>query len=97
MMDMANGNVNGAHTKEKIMRLLKERPLGLTIRDISTALSIHRQTIAKYLLVMEAEGRVHRRVVGSASLHYPKEAFEDATAGKASKEKTAKKRKAKER
>ena len=89
---MANGNGNGTDTKEKIMRLLRERPLGLTIRDISAVLGIHRQTIAKYLLVLEAEGRVHRRVVGSASLHYPKESFDSAVSGSSTK-KQRKKRK----
>ena len=73
---MANGNVSGKETKERIMGLLKARPVGLTILDIAKALGIHRQTIAKYLLVLEAEGKVHRRVIGSATIHYPKDVYE---------------------
>jgi response regulator of citrate/malate metabolism len=78
---MANGNGNGKETKERIMSLLNKRPVGLTIRDIAQAIGAHRQTVAKYVLVLEAEGRIHRRVVGSASLHYPKEAFDNAING----------------
>ena len=78
---MANGKGNGKETKEKIMDLLYERPLGLTIQDVAEAIGVHRQTVAKYILVLEAEGRVHRRVVGSATLHYPKEVFEKSVGG----------------
>jgi len=65
-------NGNGDALKEKIVKTLQEQPIGLTIRDLSRTIGAHRQTIAKYVLVLEAEGLIHRRVVGSAALHYPK-------------------------
>ena len=68
-------NDNGDVIKKKIMEVLKERPVGLTILDLAAAVEAHRQTVAKYLLVLEAEGLVHRRRVGSAVLHYPKDVF----------------------
>jgi DNA-binding IclR family transcriptional regulator len=74
---MANGNGNGKETKDRIMSFLNKRPVGLTIRDIAKAIGAHRQTVAKYVLVLEAEGKVHRRVVGSASLHYPQRVIDD--------------------
>ena len=68
-------NDNGEDVKKRIMEALKERPVGLTIRDLSNAVGVHRQTVAKYVLVLEAEGLIHRRLVGSAALHYPKGVF----------------------
>jgi predicted ArsR family transcriptional regulator len=73
---MANGNGNGKVTKGKVVALLNERPVGLTIREIAVALDTHRQTIAKYVLVLEAEGLIHRRVIGSATIHYPKKVYD---------------------
>ena len=70
---MMNGN--GEDMKKRIMEALRERPVGLTIRDLSNAVGVHRQTVAKYVLVLEAEGLIHRRLVGSAALHYPKDVF----------------------
>lgn len=90
---MANGNGSGRETKERIMGLLYERPLGLTIQDVAKALGVHRQTVAKYILVLEAEGRVHRRVVGSANLHYPKDVFDKSTSGIGTGTATKKKKK----
>lgn len=66
-----NGNGNGTETKQHILQTLIDRPVGLTISYISKKIGVHRQTVAKYLLVLEAEGSVHRREVGSATIHYP--------------------------
>ncbi len=61
--------------KRKITSVLRSHREGLTIKDLSTLVSAHRQTIAKYVLVLEAEGVVYRREVGSATLHYLKKFF----------------------
>jgi len=59
--------------KEKILGLLKEHPEGLTIKTISSLLSLHRQTITKYIFWLDGANIVYRRRVGSATLHYLKE------------------------
>lgn len=63
-------NNNGEIIKKRIMETLKAHPEGLTIRDLSSILGAHRQTITKYVLVLEAKDMIYRRRVGSATLHY---------------------------
>lgn len=61
--------------KKAIMETLRKHPEGLTILELAKVLGRHRQTVTKYILVLEATGQIHRRRVGSATLHYPKEMF----------------------
>ena len=61
--------------KLKIISVLRLHKEGLTIKDLSVLVSAHRQTVAKYVLVLEAEGVIYRREVGSATLHYLKKFF----------------------
>ena len=72
---MANGN--GEKLKKKIVDILGKHPEGLTIQDLTNIIGAHRQTITKYVLVLEATGTVYRRIIGSASLHYLKSKFKD--------------------
>ena len=55
------------------MEALGRVPLGLTIEQLSDFVGAHRQTVAKYVLVLEVEGALRRRKVGVAMLHYPGE------------------------
>jgi hypothetical protein len=57
--------------KGLIMEALGKVDLGLTIEQLSKYVGVHRQTIAKYVLVLEAEGSLRRRKIGVAVLHYP--------------------------
>jgi len=66
-------NTNAEKIKEKIIEILEKHLEGLTIQDLSEIIGVHRQTITKYILVLEALGIVYRRSVGSATLHYLKE------------------------
>jgi len=63
-------NDNGETLKKNIIKTLKNHPEGLTIKDLSEIIGAHRQTITKYVLVLEATGVIYRRRVGSATLHY---------------------------
>ena len=56
--------------KQKILSILKDHPEGLTIKDLSDFLKIHRQTVTKYIFELKGMGMIHRRPVGSAILHY---------------------------
>jgi len=64
------GSKNIEGIKEKIIEILEEHPEGLTIHDLSEIIGAHRQTITKYILVLEGMGVIYRRRVGSATLHY---------------------------
>ena len=68
-------NDNGETIKKKIIKILKNHPEGLTIKDLSEIIGAHRQTITKYVLVLEATGVIYRRRVGSATLHYLREKY----------------------
>ena len=61
---------NGEEIKKKLIEVLKEHPEGLTIIDIAKILGFHRQTVSKYILVLEASGVIRKRIVGPAKLHY---------------------------
>ena len=54
----------------RIKRLLKSRPKGLTISDISTALKINRNSVAKYLEILLITGQVEVKVFGNAKVYY---------------------------
>jgi predicted transcriptional regulator len=58
--------------KSRIIEVLKKYPEGLTIQDISKILKAHRQTVSKYILVLEAVGLVYRRRIGPITLNYLK-------------------------
>ena len=60
----------GGFLKKKILVVLENHPEGLTVNDLSRETDAHRQTIAKYVLVLEAEGDISRRTVGAATLNY---------------------------
>jgi len=68
-------NDNGEGVKKDIVKVLKAHPEGLTILELAKIIGSHRQTITKYVLVLEATDVIYRRRVGSATLHYLKEAL----------------------
>ena len=68
-------NTNSERLKEQTLFILKTHPEGLTIRSLSEITGVHRQTITKYILELKGAGIVHRRKVGSATLHYLKDHY----------------------
>jgi PAS domain S-box-containing protein len=54
----------------RIKRLLKVRPKGLTISDISHNLKINRNSVAKYLEILLITGQVEMRMYGNAKVYY---------------------------
>lgn len=63
-------NTNGERLKEQTLSILETHPEGLTIQSLSEIIGVHRQTITKYVLELKGAGIIHRRKVGSATLHY---------------------------
>jgi len=54
----------------RIKRLLKVRPKGLTISDISYNLKINRNSVAKYLEILLITGQVEMKMYGNAKVYY---------------------------
>lgn len=54
----------------RIKKLLKVRPKGLTISDISHNLKINRNSVAKYLEILLITGQVEMRMYGNAKVYY---------------------------
>lgn len=52
-----------------IRAVLKENPLGMSIKEIASAIGMSRNSVAKYLEVMAASGHVDVRHVGNAKLY----------------------------
>lgn len=60
-----------ADTEEasRIREVLREQPLGMSIKEISAAVAMSRNSVAKYLEVMTAAGQLDLRHVGNAKLY----------------------------
>jgi DNA-binding IclR family transcriptional regulator len=69
-------NTNDDYLKKRIVEILKEHPEGLTIQELSKIIGAHRQTITKYVLVLEAKDVIYRRIIGAVTLQYIKKQFE---------------------
>lgn len=65
-------NTNGERIIREAISILKKHPEGLTIQELSGMMSLHRQTITKYIMWLVGAGLIRRRRVGSAILHYLK-------------------------
>jgi len=53
----------------KIKEILKENPLGLTVTDISRRININRNSVAKYMDVLQISGQVEMRSIGPAKVY----------------------------
>ena len=58
--------------KSKILNTLSDSASGLTITEISSKARIHRNTVSKYLGILEAEELVKKKDIGAARLYYSK-------------------------
>lgn len=58
--------------KSKILNTLSDSASGLTITEISNKTGIHRNTVSKYLGILEAEELVNKKDIGAARLYYSK-------------------------
>ena len=60
------------HTQdyEKIIRLLKENPRGLSIKEISEELGLNRNSAAKFLDILHLRGNVDVHYLGKAKVFF---------------------------
>lgn len=58
-------------TKDIVLDAIKKaKPPYVTIQDIADATMKSRETVSKYMLVLEAEGKIHvTKIVGKAKLY----------------------------
>jgi len=54
----------------RIKELLRKYPKGMSISEISQALSLHRNTSAKYLDLLKLKGDVDRKQIGTAKNYF---------------------------
>ncbi|GLI45550.1 PAS domain S-box protein [Methanoculleus bourgensis] len=55
----------------EILGVLKEHPGGLSISDIATLLPMNRNSVSKYLAILQRQGSVDMRLVGAAKIYCP--------------------------
>lgn len=56
--------------ESRIKALLRQQPLGMNIKELSAALGMSRNSVAKYLDVLTASGHLEVRQIGNAKLYY---------------------------
>jgi len=56
--------------EEKILKTLSKNRDGITIADISRKISVHRNTVSKYIFGLVKEGIVTQRRFGMVSICY---------------------------
>lgn len=64
--------INGKNIKDEIIRILESHPEGVTLQSLSDRIGVSRHTVVKYVFELKGSGIIHRRRVGSATLHYLK-------------------------
>jgi DNA-binding transcriptional regulator YhcF (GntR family) len=71
-MSNNNRNTKGLNYKKSIIKNLSKFTTGLTITDLSNIIEGNRNTVSKYLSILEAEGKVYKKKIGPASLYFSK-------------------------
>ena len=66
--NIGNHKIMEKSIQAQILKLLKASPSGLQTEEIAVRLKLTRHTVAKYLEVLRAEGKVHYHKVGRARL-----------------------------
>ncbi|MFX1393335.1 MAG: HTH domain-containing protein [Promethearchaeota archaeon] len=58
--------------KSKILKKLDNYPFGLTIKEIAEKIGYHRNTVSKYVAILEAEGLIKKKKISAASVYSSK-------------------------
>jgi PAS domain S-box-containing protein len=62
--------MEGSGAVARIKTLLRLHPKGLTISQIASQLKINRNSISKYLEILQVSGQVENRIIGQAKIYY---------------------------
>jgi predicted transcriptional regulator len=68
-----NMRKNVEETKEKIYKVIKENPEGLTIQEIAKKANVSRITASIYVHELLGEGKVQQRKIGAYRIIFPRE------------------------
>jgi len=63
------GDIQSTDEAARIRAVIKDHPLGMSIKEISAAVSMSRNSVAKYVEVMSTAGQLDVRHVGNAKLY----------------------------
>jgi ribosomal protein S18 acetylase RimI-like enzyme len=66
--NIGNHKGSNVNVQARILQLLKAAPAGLQTEAIADRLGLTRHTVAKYLEILRAEGKIHYQKVGRAKL-----------------------------
>ena len=69
---MKNGNPE-REKRDRILKVLKKHPEGLTVQEIASLANLNRATASKYIFGLIVEGLAYQRKIGPAKLCYFKE------------------------
>lgn len=58
--------------KSEILKKLDNYPFGLTIKEIAEKTGFHRNTISKYVAILEVEGSIKKKKISAASVYSSK-------------------------
>jgi DNA-binding transcriptional regulator YhcF (GntR family) len=58
--------------KRQILDILDDHPFGLSITEIAEKSEFHRNTVSKYMNILEAEKKVNKKRIGTASIYTTK-------------------------
>lgn len=58
--------------KRQILDILDDHPFGLSITEIAEKTEFHRNTVSKYMNILEAEKKVNKKRIGTASIYTTK-------------------------
>lgn len=56
-------------TISRILQILRFKPKGITITDLSRELKVNRNSVAKYLEILQISGQVEKTVIGNAKIY----------------------------
>ena len=68
-----NMRKSSEETKEKIYKVIKENPEGLTINEVAKLAGVSRITASIYIHELLGEGKIHQRKIGAYRILFPKE------------------------
>jgi DNA-binding transcriptional regulator YhcF (GntR family) len=59
--------------KGTIIEILEDHPFGLSITELADKTNFHRNTVSKYVNILEAENKVNKKRIGTASIYTTKQ------------------------
>ena len=63
--------INYQKELEKIKKIIKNNPRGVTIKEISEKIGVNRNAVGKYLDVLQMEGKVDVKKFGRSHVYFP--------------------------